>query len=757
YYEYHYAWSHSSNNLPTHFMVSCFWEGQEGSFLLWMFWHVILGTIFIFRKDRWEAPVMTVFAAVQAFLTSMILGVVIPGLEYKIGSSPFLLLRDVLEVPVFQLNPDYIPEDGTGLNPLLQNYWMVIHPPMLFLGFALTLLPFAYCVAGLWQKATDWVKPALPWALMAAAVLGVGIMMGGYWAYETLNFEGYWNWDPVENAVYVPWLVLVASVHLMVVERRRRSAIRPTIILTLSSFLLILYSTFLTRSGILGNASVHSFTDLGLSEQLLFYLLFFVLGSVALCIRAWKTLPKSEKEATVYSGEFWIFLGATVLGLMAFQVIIPTSIPVFNAIAGLFGIESNIAPPGDQVEFYTNIQIWFALALALLSGTAQLFWWKRIENRKQLQDTLFKPVFATMVLSGFAITAFGMSEWKLILLLVASIYTLASNGFVIVTLAKKKVSLSGGAITHMGVGLMLIGILASSGYTKIISLNNSGYVYSRELPDEINKENKLLWRNTPEQMENYTIVWRGVYFESPEFPTYISREDLEKTSVPYHMMAKADLVHEGEVIFKKGDLVQVYDENSYFKIDYTDKEGKTFSLYPRLQRNETMGTVVSPAIRKRWRGDIYTHLTSSSELAEEEDWSNPERMELGIGDTFVVNDYIAILKDIVVDQSAEGVDFSLEAKVDLLDRDATYEATPIYQIKDNFARKIPDVVEAMGVKISLDKINPETSTFDFTTQTRRKDWITLKAIEKPLIDLLWIGTIIMALGMFMAMFRRFKK
>ncbi len=192
-FEYHYAWSHSSLSLPVYYMISCFWEGQEGSFLLWIFWHVILGFVLIRTNQQtgWEAPVMAVFALVQAFLASMILGTVIPGIELKIGSSPFLLLRDVMvDAPVFAMNPDFRPEDGTGLNPLLQNYWMVIHPPTLFLGFATTLVPFAFCMAGIWRKRYEsWIKPALPWAIFSAAVLGLGIMMGAYWAYETLKLR----------------------------------------------------------------------------------------------------------------------------------------------------------------------------------------------------------------------------------------------------------------------------------------------------------------------------------------------------------------------------------------------------------------------------------------------------------------------------------------------------------------------------------------------------------------------------------------
>lgn len=230
YYEFHYAWNHSSNHLPVYYMISCFWEGQEGSFLLWIFWHGLLGIILIFSNKAWESRVMTVFVGVQIFLTSMILGVVIGDL--KLGSSPFILMREVMyNAPIFQGNPDFIPEDGTGLNPLLQNYWMVIHPPTLFLGFAMTLVPFAFAIAGFWKKEySEWIRPALPWTIIGALILGVGILMGGYWAYETLNFGGYWNWDPVENAVFVPWLVMIGSIHTMILFKRSSTALKLSLI-----------------------------------------------------------------------------------------------------------------------------------------------------------------------------------------------------------------------------------------------------------------------------------------------------------------------------------------------------------------------------------------------------------------------------------------------------------------------------------------------------------------------------------------------
>src|SRR5690606_9729634 len=199
-FEYHYAWSHSSRSLPTHYIISSFWEGQEGSFWLWMFWQSILGVVLVFRARSWESPVMAVVMLCQLVLGSMLIGVEILG--ERVGSSPFILLREAMQAPIFS-DPNYLSmiTDGRGLNPLLQNYWLGIHPQSLFLGLASMIVPFAYAVAGLWQKRyKEWMGPGLPWALFAVMVLGAGIIMGSFWAYEALNFGGFWAWDPVENA-----------------------------------------------------------------------------------------------------------------------------------------------------------------------------------------------------------------------------------------------------------------------------------------------------------------------------------------------------------------------------------------------------------------------------------------------------------------------------------------------------------------------------------------------------------------------------
>src|SRR5690606_7323972 len=173
-----------------------------------------------------------------------------------------------------------------------------IHPPTLFIGFASMIVPFAYAVAGLWtRRYTEWVRPALPWALFSTVILGIGIMLGGYWAYVTLSFGGYWAWDPVENSSLVPWIVAVAAVHTMIAQKKSRSNHRAAILLSIVAYMLIIYSTFLTRSGILGDISVHSFVDLGLSNQLLIWILAMAIVGFGLYAARHRELPVPEREA----------------------------------------------------------------------------------------------------------------------------------------------------------------------------------------------------------------------------------------------------------------------------------------------------------------------------------------------------------------------------------------------------------------------------------------------------------------------------
>ena len=763
YFEYHYAWSHSSRQLPVYYMISCFWEGQEGSFLLWIFWNVVLGIVILNTNRVWTGSVMTIFALVQGFLTSMILGVVI--FNVKIGSTPFILLRDaMMDAPVFQMNPDFVPEDGNGLNALLQNYWMVIHPPTLFLGFATTLVPFAYCIAGLWTgKIKEWIRPALPWALFSAMVLGVGILMGAYWAYETLNFGGYWNWDPVENAVYVPWLVLVASYHTMITYRKSSTALKTSVILVVATFILILYSTFLTRSGILGESSVHSFTDLGLSGQLLIYLLAFTVLSVFLIVRRWKQIPSSDKEVSTYSREFWIFIGATTLCLMGFQVLIATSFPVYNSILNGIGIDSNMALPADQITYYTKFQLWFAVVLALLSGTGQFFWWRKMDPKK-LKETIMGPVLITLVLSALAMWITNVTHLPYIVLLVAAIYSVVANAKILWNLKKQSWHLSGGSVAHIGIAMMLIGIMYSSGYSKVVSLNKSGLLISREVDDEFNLQNVILFLNEPRQMDKYSLIYEGRNVEARGIPGYVPVEVLSPTNDPYRWIAAENLVHEGKTLKAEGDTLEISPENIYFKIRYQQGNGKDFTLYPRIQVNASMGQVASPDIKRAAVKDLYTHLSYAPYMTEEEtrEWTHTDSVNIQIGQTFFINDFVAQLTDVarvydVKGLSLEDDDIAVKASISVSGDSKQYLLEPIFLIRDQRAARIPDVINDLGVRVAFSKINPESDSFDFDIYTTQKDFVILKAIEKPYINILWSGTLLLVIGYVIAIRRRYRE
>ncbi len=436
YFEYKYAWEHSDSTMQVQYIFSCLWEGQEGSFLLWSFWHCVLGWIVILRVKEWRAPVLTVISFAQFCIATMLLGIFFFG--FKVGNSPFVLLRNegILDNAPFlhdasgNLSQDYVAKlyqsGGSGLNALLQNYWMVIHPPVLFLGFASTIVPFAFACSGLINKDHNWTKSALPWSLFSVAVLGTGIMMGAAWAYESLTFGGYWAWDPVENASLVPWLVMVAGLHTNLIYRHSGYSLKSTYIFYVLSFLLILYSTFLTRSGILGDTSVHAFTGEGMNQQLLIFLSVFVwlpsllqanrngkkivLGIIAAIIvltfllpdtltpGLWlfslagfiisygiqvnkdKNIPTIHREEDIYSREFWMFIGALVFFLGAVLIISQTSLPVINKV-----FDKKMAEASDVEFSYNKVQIFIAIIVGMLTAVTQYLKYRQTPRSVFLQ------------------------------------------------------------------------------------------------------------------------------------------------------------------------------------------------------------------------------------------------------------------------------------------------------------------------------------------------------------------------------------
>jgi len=718
YFEYHYAWQHSSTDLPVHFMISCFWEGQEGSFLLWIFWQMVIGQILLRTAKNWLNPVMAVIMLSQIALTSMLLGVKI--FSYKLGSSPFELLRNVMaNAPIFK-TADYLSKvkDGNGLNPLLQNYWMVIHPPTLFFGFATTVVPFAYAIASLWRKDfKEWLKPALPWALISVMVLGAGIIMGGFWAYESLSFGGYWAWDPVENASLVPWLILIAGVHVMIIHKSTGSSYIVALGLIIATFLLVLYATFLTRSGILGNSSVHSFTDLGMSGQLLVFLLVFVILAIVLIAMRWKLMPRSAKDEEIYTREFWMFIGSLVLVISAFQVILTTSIPVFNKL-----FSANLAPPADVIGHYNKWQMPMAIIIGVLTAVANLLKYKKNTNEALKKMGLYALI--SLVITVVLYYAFGLKNYFYLGLLFAGVYGITTNLILLIPFLKGKIKLAGASVAHIGFGILLIGVLVSSANKQVISINESGTALNPEFNNKENVENIYLERGKPNKMGDYII-------------TYV------KDSVQW---------------------VNTYYQVNYKKLNKDGEVDYEFNLYPNGQINPKFGLVANPDTKHYWGHDVFTYVSSVPSGKAESKYINEKTHMVAPGDTIYTNNGYAILQGINTNTDANNIDMKnfqvlLGAELKVYTLDKVYDAMPLYGVKDNSATSYEALVEEAKLKFRFVEVNPETKKITIITSEKDTsgDFIIMKAIVFPMINFVWAGTIIMIIGFFLSILKRIKE
>lgn len=725
YFEYQYVWQHSSKALPVRYMLSCFWEGQEGSFLLWTFWHAALGMILMRFSKTWEAPVMAVFSSVQVFLASMLLGVFV--FDYRLGSNPFMLLREHPEfkdLPFVKI-PTYLQSlDGRGLNPLLQNYWMTIHPPVLFLGFASTLVPFAYAMAGLWtKKYTEWLKPALPWTFFGIMILGVGILMGGAWAYESLSFGGFWAWDPVENASLVPWLTFVAAGHVMLINKNKGQSIITSFVLTIITFLLILYSTFLTRSGILGDTSVHAFTDLGMSGQLLVYLFFFLLWAIVLLVMNWKNIPSEPDEESATSREFWMFIGALVLCISSFQIIATTSIPVINKI-----FNSTIAPPLKLVEHYNSWQVPFAILVSLLIAVGQYFKYKKTDLNEFAKKIMLSVSIAAVVT---VVSAFGLGMNKPFhyILMFTSFFAIFSNIDYALRVLKGKVSKVGPSVAHVGFGMILLGALISTSMSETISSNTSGVDISKLGKDFSNSDNIMLKQNDTLHMGNYYVSYRG-----------------KKTETP----------------------------NIYYEVEYGSKDAKgnytsEFKLHPLVQTNPRMGNIAEPDTRHFWNKDVYTHITYADledKSSDTSGYKEPKTVSMKIGDTLFSANAIIILDGLKKDidrnlHQLRDSDIAVGADLRVLDAsNKVYHAVPLFVIKGNYLVPEEASIEELGLRFAFTKINTDDGKVDITLLEKKsnsKDFIIMKAIIFPGINILWLGCVMMMLGSILAIVQRLKR
>lgn len=738
-FEYKYAWQHSDTKLQFKYLLSCFWEGQEGSFLLWSFWHCVLGWLIIWKAKKpihkeWEAGVMTVISFAQFCLATMVLGIYFWGV--KVGSNPFALLRNEMDAPIFQ-KPDYINfiKDGNGLNTLLQNYWMVIHPPILFLGFASVIVPFAYAFAGLINKKHDWIKPALPWASFSAAALGLGIMLGAMWAYESLNFGGYWAWDPVENASLVPWLTLVAGLHTNLIYKHSGHSLRATYFFYIISFVFVLYSTYLTRSGILGDASVHAFTDLGMNWQLLLFILVFLLPALWLFFKQYKSIPTIQKEESTWSREFWMFIGSLILCLSGFVIILITSLPALNKIINHFTFlrkifKNTFAQPEDAVFTHNQIQIFVAIIIGLFTGLAQYLKYKDTP-KAYLKKKIWLPIIVSFIIATLIVFV-GKVHYNhkgygfmiaIHIAIYAATYAIIANAGYIILVTKRNVKSAGASIAHIGFGLILLGILISSGKKSILSWNKTGIAVFEKTEQEDPAENTTLFKGIKTDMGKYMV-------------TYVK------------------------------DTFNNHDRKRYYELDFQPKNGsKGFKLYPDIiKNNKGDGYSPNPDAKHYFNKDIFVYITSFKNDERDEDTTTFRNVTAKVGDTVYYYNGFIVLKNALINPAEKQDKFKQGENAIFIDMEVVskegsrYAVYPGIAIENNASlRSLPDTVIAQNLVVNFNKvIDQKEGKLEIGIKENKSltSLLTLKVLEFPMINLLWLGVIVMVIGLMMSFTHR---
>jgi len=377
-----YVARYTSRNLPEAYVFAAFWAGQQGSLLFW-------------------AVVLAGFAALAQALTSRRHEALLP---YVAGVTNVIVAFFVLTM-LFSANPfarlPFTPEDGNGLNPQLQNPGMTIHPPLLYLGYISITIPFAFAMAALLSRRLDtgWIQAIRKWTILSWIFLSAGITVGMWWAYVELGWGGYWAWDPVENASLLPWLTMTAFLHSVMIQEKRGMLKRWNVGLIVASFLLSIFGTFITRSGVI--ASVHSFTQSNVGYFFLAFLLGVGVLAFALLYSRWPQLePEAKLESLASREAAFLFNNLALVGI-AFSVLWGTLFPIISE--AVRGTKITVGPP-----FFNRVNVPLGLFLVLLTGIGPLIAWRKA-SVQNLRRQFILPV-ASGLMTGAVLVAMGIRD-----------------------------------------------------------------------------------------------------------------------------------------------------------------------------------------------------------------------------------------------------------------------------------------------------------------------------------------------------------
>lgn len=365
-----YVWKYTSRSLPMSYTLAAFYAGQKGSLLFWA-WILSIFSLIVIIQNRRKNRELLPYA-----------------ISVLMGTTVFFAILLVFESNPFEML-SYVPSDGQGLNPMLQNPGMIFHPPPLFLGYVGFTVPFAFSLAALitGQLGDGWIRTTRRWTIFSWALLTAGNLLGMEWAYVELGWGGYWGWDPVENASLMPWLVGTAYLHSVMIQEKRNMLKIWNIILILFTFILTIFGTFITRSGLI--SSIHSF---GQSSVGWIFLIFFaIVFSVSLVLLTYR-LPglrsKNQLDSFLSRESSFLYNNLLLVGI-AFAILWGTLFPIISE--AIRGVKITVGPP-----YFNAVIIPIALTLLLLTGICPLIAWRRTSLRKFQNKLVLPSVFSLM-------------------------------------------------------------------------------------------------------------------------------------------------------------------------------------------------------------------------------------------------------------------------------------------------------------------------------------------------------------------------
>ena len=444
-----YVARYTSLETPVVYKISALWAGQSGSLLFWLFILSIYATVVILQNQRKHHGLMP-WVIITLVIVQMF----------------FLVLTNYVTNPFKATEADFIVANGNGLNPLLQNVTMAIHPPTLYLGFVGFTVPFSFGISALVNRDTSplWIQSIRRWTLVAWLFLSMGIILGGWWAYRELGWGGYWAWDPVENASFMPWLTATAFVHSIIIQEKKDMLRVWNMVLIILTFTLCIFGTFLTRSGVM--SSVHSFTASSLGPIFLAFVFFILIASFGLMYTRINDLRSTRRMESFTSRESGFLFNNMVFVVMCFSVFWGTLFPVISE--AVRGTKITVGPP-----FFNQINIPIGLILLGLTGVGPLLAWRRTGKKNLIRNFTF-PIL-TGLSSAIILLIIGYRDYVVIsfslgAFVTATITTEFIRGIrarnrkfkespltALKIMVSKNRSRYGGYVVHLGIVFMFIG------------------------------------------------------------------------------------------------------------------------------------------------------------------------------------------------------------------------------------------------------------------------------------------------------------